>query len=64
MITSAEHRGWPGDFVISDLGGAGLPAPSHQPAVLGNTSSKDLRETSLDPFRHVSASVASTPLRM
>jgi mRNA interferase MazF len=28
MITSAEHLGWPGDVVISDLGGAGLPAPS------------------------------------
>ena len=28
MITSAEHRGWPGDVVISDLSGAGLPAPS------------------------------------
>src|SRR5215469_626363 len=26
MITSAEHRGWPGDVVISDPGGAGLPA--------------------------------------
>jgi mRNA interferase MazF len=24
----AEHLGWPGDVVISDLGGAGLPAPS------------------------------------
>ena len=28
MITSAEHLGWPGDVVISDLVGAGLPAPS------------------------------------
>ena len=28
MITSAEHYGWPGDVVISDLGGAGLPAAS------------------------------------
>ncbi len=28
MITSAAHLGWPGDVVISDLGGAGLPAPS------------------------------------
>jgi mRNA interferase MazF len=25
MITSAGHRGGPGDVVISDLGGAGLP---------------------------------------
>jgi mRNA interferase MazF len=52
MITSAEHRGWPGDVVISDLGGAGLPAPSHQPAVFGNVSGKDRRQTPLDPFRH------------
>jgi mRNA interferase MazF len=28
MITSAEHRGWPGDVVISDLRSAGLRAPS------------------------------------
>jgi mRNA interferase MazF len=28
MITSAEHRGWPGDVVISDLADARLPAPS------------------------------------
>ena len=28
MITSEVHRGWPGDVVISDLGGAGLPARS------------------------------------
>jgi PemK-like, MazF-like toxin of type II toxin-antitoxin system len=28
MITSAKHPGWPGDVVISDLVGAGLPVPS------------------------------------
>jgi mRNA interferase MazF len=28
MITSAAHAGWPGDVEISDLDGAGLPAPS------------------------------------
>jgi mRNA interferase MazF len=28
MITSSENRGWPGDVAISDLGAAGLPAPS------------------------------------
>ncbi|MHB8423329.1 MAG: type II toxin-antitoxin system PemK/MazF family toxin [Leptospirales bacterium] len=28
MITSAENRSWPGDIPISDLGEAGLPAPS------------------------------------
>jgi len=28
MITSAENRFWPGDIFITDLGEAGLPAPS------------------------------------
>ena len=28
MITSAENRGWPGDVAVSNLGSAGLPAPS------------------------------------
>jgi mRNA interferase MazF len=28
MVTSATHYGWSGDVVISDLDGAGLPAPS------------------------------------
>lgn len=28
MITSAKHRPWPEDVLISDLAGAGLPAPS------------------------------------
>ena len=28
MVTSAAHRGWPGDVVVSDLQEAGLPAPS------------------------------------
>jgi mRNA interferase MazF len=28
MITSAGHRGWPGDVALSDLSGTGLPAPS------------------------------------
>ena len=28
MITSATHRGWPGDFDIPDAAAAGLPAPS------------------------------------
>src|SRR6516164_8133595 len=28
MITSAQHRGWPGDVFLSDLGAAGLPALS------------------------------------
>ena len=28
MVTSATNRGWPGDVAVSDLGAAGLPAPS------------------------------------
>lgn len=28
MITSEENRSWPGDISITDLGEAGLPAPS------------------------------------
>jgi mRNA interferase MazF len=28
MITSAENRRWDDDIVVSDLGKAGLPAPS------------------------------------
>ena len=28
MVTSAAHRGWPGDVAISDLRAAGLPAAS------------------------------------
>ena len=28
MITSADNRSWPSDVPISDLGAAGLPAPS------------------------------------
>ena len=28
MITSAAHRGWPGDIAISDPAIAGLPVPS------------------------------------
>jgi len=28
MITSAGHRGWPGDVIVSDLKESGLPAAS------------------------------------
>ena len=28
MVTSAANRGWPSDVAVSDLKGAGLPAPS------------------------------------
>jgi len=42
MITSAEHRGWPGDVVISDPGGAGLPAPSIvRPAKIATIDARD-----------------------
>jgi mRNA interferase MazF len=42
MITSAEHRGWAGDVVISDLRGAGLPAPSIvRPAKIATIDARD-----------------------
>ena len=42
MITSAEHRGWPGDVVISDPSGAGLPAPSIvRPAKIATIDARD-----------------------
>jgi mRNA interferase MazF len=42
MITSAEHHSWPGDVLISDLGGAGLPAPSIvRPAKLATVHAQD-----------------------
>ena len=42
MITSAEHRGCSGDVVISDLRGAGLPAPSIvRPAKIATIDARD-----------------------
>ena len=42
MITSEVHRGWPGDVVISDLGSAGLPAPSIvRPAKIATIDASD-----------------------
>jgi len=42
MITSAEHYGWPGDVFISDLGSAGLPAPSIvRPAKIATIDARD-----------------------
>jgi mRNA interferase MazF len=42
MITSAEHHGWPGDVLISDLGGAGLPASSIvRPAKMATVDARD-----------------------
>jgi mRNA interferase MazF len=42
MITSATHRGWPGDVVVSDLVAAGLPAPSIvRPAKIATIDARD-----------------------
>ena len=42
MITSAENRGSPGDVGISDLGAAGLPAPSIvHPAKIATVDARD-----------------------
>jgi len=42
MITSAEHYGWAGDVVISDLDGAGLPAASIvRPAKIATIDARD-----------------------
>lgn len=42
MITSAAHRGWPGDVVISDLVAAGLPAASIvRPAKIATIDARD-----------------------
>ena len=42
MITSAENRGWPDDVGVSDLDGAGLPAPSIvRPAKIATVDARD-----------------------
>jgi mRNA interferase MazF len=42
MITSATHHHWPGDVVVSDLHGAGLPAPSLvRPAKIATIDAQD-----------------------
>jgi len=42
MITSAENRGWPDDVGVSDLDGAGLPAPSIvRPAKIATVDTRD-----------------------
>ena len=42
MITSAANRGWSGDVAVSDLGIAGLPAPSIvRPAKIATIDARD-----------------------
>jgi mRNA interferase MazF len=42
MITSAAHQAWPGDVAVSDLDGAGLPAPSIvRPAKIATIDAQD-----------------------
>jgi mRNA interferase MazF len=42
MITSVANRGWLGDVPVSDLGAAGLPAPSIvRPAKIATVEAKD-----------------------
>ena len=44
MITSAANRGWPGDVAVSDLGDAGLPAPSIvRPAKIATIEARDAK---------------------
>jgi mRNA interferase MazF len=50
MITSAAHRGWPGDVVISDLAGAGLPALSIvRPAKIATIDARDAERLGMLP---------------
>ena len=51
MITSAANRFWPGDVAISDLGGAGLPAPSIvRPAKIATIEARDAERLGASPF--------------
>ena len=52
MITSAAHRGWPGDVVVSDLASAGLPAPSIvRPAKIATIEARDAERLGALPSR-------------
>ncbi len=52
MITSAAHRGWAGDVVVSDLDGAGLPAPSIvRPAKIATIDAHDAQHLGTLPQR-------------
>jgi len=51
MITSATHRAWPGDVIISDLAVAGLPAPSIvRPAKLATIEARDTERLGVLPI--------------
>jgi mRNA-degrading endonuclease toxin of MazEF toxin-antitoxin module len=50
MITSAENRGWPSDVSVSDLGAAGLPAPSIvRPAKIATIEARDAQRLGVLP---------------
>jgi mRNA interferase MazF len=52
MITSAAHRGWPGDVIVSDLAAAGLPAPSIvRPAKIATIDAADAERLGVLPMR-------------
>jgi mRNA interferase MazF len=51
MITSAAHRGWPGDVIITDLVAAGLPAPSiARPAKIATIDAADAERLGVLPM--------------
>lgn len=50
MITSAANRGWPGDVAVSDIGMAGLPAPSIvRPAKIATIEARDAERLGVLP---------------
>jgi mRNA interferase MazF len=62
MITSAENRGWPDDVRISDLGTAGLPAPSIvRPAKIATVDARDAQRLGALPM--VDREVVASRLR-
>ena len=62
MITSAENRGWPGDVGISDLGAAGLPAPSIvRPAKIATVDARDAQR--LGTLPHADREAVASCLR-
>ena len=63
MITSAENRGWPGDVGISDLGAAGLPAPSIvRPAKIATVDAGDAQR--LGTLPHADREAVASGLRL